>query len=313
MANTINKYVWLLNLLRERKRLNSQELTEAWLESGMADSKHREKGLSRKTIWNWRQDILTSFGVWIECQTKGRVYEYYIDDERSDKAMVRDWLVSTISVCNQLAGSKEISNRIMLEDVPSGQPFLSTIIDAMKKNQLLSITYSGFGKSKTHTFPVEPYFVKLFHQRWYLVANNPYYEGTSDSMRIYGLDRVREVKVENEKFEYPKDFDPQAYFEDFFGTDKYTELDEPLTIRIKVSRFQSHYWDSLPVHSSQKELEILDDGSKIYELRLYPTYDFRQFLLSQGTEIEILSPDEYRGHIAWYTEQMSKNYQNKKA
>lgn len=311
MANTINKYVWLINLLEAKGRLTHKQLSDEWMESGMADDKQRDKGLSRKTVYNWRSDIAASLGVLIECETKGRSYEYYIDYSDEKKKGVRDWLISTYSVCNQLIGSMEISNRIMLEDVPSGQIYFSTIVEAMRQNRVLEITYQGFGKSQTHTFPVEPYFVKLFRQRWYLIANNPYYKGTHDATRIYGMDRVLDVKITDERFEMPEDFDPSLFFQQYYGIDRHSCYDEAQRIKVKCSSQQAAYWDSLPVHKSQTKLETLPSGEAVYQLELFPTYDFMQFLLSQGKEIEILAPEEFRNEVAWHTQQMNNQYEKK--
>lgn len=308
MANTINKYVWLINLLEAKGRLTHRQLSEEWMESGMADEKQRDKGLSRKTVYNWRTDIAASLGVLIGCETKGRTYEYYLDYSDDTKKGVRDWLISTYSVCNQLIGSMEISNRIVLEDVPSGQGFFSAIVEAMRQNCVLEITYRGFGRSQTHTFPVEPYFVKLFHQRWYLIANNPNYKGKNDSTRIYGLDRVLAVTMTDRHFDMPKDFDPSSYFLQYYGADRYSNYEDSQKIKIKCSAQQSAYWDSLPVHQSQIKLEVLPTQEVIYQLDLYPTYDFLQFVLSQGKEVEILEPVEFRNEVAWHTSQMHNSY-----
>lgn len=308
MANTINKYVWMITLLETKGRLTHKELSEAWSESGMADDKQRENGLSRKTVYNWRMDIAASLGVLIGCETKGRTYEYFLDYADDTKKSVREWLVSTYSVCNQLIGSMEISNRIVLEDVPTGQVFFSTIVEAMRQNKALEITYQGFGKSRMHTFRVEPYFVKFFRRRWYLVANNPYYQGQHDSIRIYGLDRVQHISVTDETFEMPTDFDANAYFSQYFGTDKYSTYEEVQTIKVKCTAQQAAYWDSLPVHHSQVKLEVLPTHEVIYQLTLFPTYDFLQFILSQGKEVEVLEPIEFRKEVAWHTQQMNNSY-----
>ncbi len=76
------------------------------------------------------------------------------------------------SVNNTLLENKALSSRILLENIPSGQDFLATVMEAMKKSKLLEITYKGYWSEHEHTFPVAPYCVKLFRQRWYLVGNS---------------------------------------------------------------------------------------------------------------------------------------------
>ena len=96
----------------------------------------------------------------------------------------RRGLSQTFSVNKMLRERKEKKNRILLENVPSGQQHLTTIVDAMRESVALSITYHSFHREEPSTFEVEPYCVKLFEQRWYML-------GMSDKLRIYALDRIK--------------------------------------------------------------------------------------------------------------------------
>ena len=65
----------------------------------------------------------------------------------------------------------------------------------MAKNLLnkyvwLEMTYQSFVHDEANTFLVEPYCLKAFKQRWYLVARSPYY----DKIMIYALVRVRALE-----------------------------------------------------------------------------------------------------------------------
>jgi predicted DNA-binding transcriptional regulator YafY len=71
------------------------------------------------------------------------------------------------------------------------------------------------------------------------------------------------------------------------------EEDELTIVRIKVNSYHSKYIRALPLHSSQKEIEQTNDYS-IFEYHLIPTIDFKQELLSMGSNVEVLTPLKLR-------------------
>ena len=71
-------------------------------------------------------------------------------------------------------------------------------------------------------------------------------------------------------------------------------------IWLKVYGTQVQYFRSLPLHSSQKEVET-DKNHSIFTYFLTPDYDFKQDVLSFGDKVEVLEPkqprEEMRGII----------------
>jgi len=196
-----------------------------------------------------------------------------------------------------------MKDRILLEDVPSGQEYLSTIIEAMKKNNVIRITYQSYWREESNTFNIEPYCVKLFKQRWYLLAWNPYYQ----RLMIYAVDRIYDVEVlKDQKFKMIDDFDPSDFFENFYGIIANTDA-KPQTIKLKVSAGQANYLRSLPLHSTQKEIERSGEYS-IFQLHLCPEFDFQQEVLSMGEDIEVLEPIWLRKEIAGKIKRMWNKY-----
>ena len=66
---------------------------------------------------------------------------------------------------------------------------------------------------------------------------------------------------------------------------------------------------SLTLHQTQKEIERTDEYS-IFTVRLRPTFDFRQEILSQGCDIEVLEPKWFRDEIAEISKHMWNKYKN---
>jgi predicted DNA-binding transcriptional regulator YafY len=179
-----------------------------------------------------------------------------------------------------------------------------TNLDALKNNHVLGMTYQSYSRDEANTFEVEPYCLKAFKQRWYLVARSPYY----DKIMIYSLDRVKWLGLTEKSFKYPKNFIPEEFFEDSFGIIADTKV-KIETVKLKVSAGQANYLRSLTLHQTQKEIERTDEYS-IFTVRLRPTFDFRQEILSQGCDIEVLEPTWFRDEIAEISKHMWNKYKN---
>ena len=170
----------------------------------------------------------------------------------------------------------------------------------MRDGHTLEMTYKSFWRQDSYTAEMEPYFVKIFRQRWYMVARNT----AKDALRIYALDRVQEMRETDNSFTYPKDFDPEEYFCDCFGI-IHDDNCPPEIVELKVFGTQREYFRTLPPHHSQKEIETGDDYS-VFRYYLSPTYDFVQEILSHGCEVEVLSPEHLRNEIRVHAEAILK-------
>ena len=299
--NLINKYVWLVETLYKAKKITLKEINRKWAESELSEGEE----IPRRTFHTWKNAAEEMFGLVIICD-KHDDDRYYIENrEEMEEGGFHRWLLNTMSVNNTLLENKALSGRILLENIPSGQDFLATILEAMKKSKLLEITYKGYWSEHEHTFPVAPYCVKLFRQRWYLVGNSV----NEGIIRIYALDSVLEAQLSDEAFKYPKKFDPENYFKHCFGI---IHIDDcPLeTVKLKVSHDQANYLRSLPLHSSQKELVRTGEYS-IFSVEVRPTFDFQQELLWNGDAVEVLEPLWLRKEIAGIVKRMWNNYNKK--
>ena len=299
--NLINKYVWLVETLYKAKKITLKEINRKWAESELSEGEE----IPRRTFHTWKNAAEEMFGLVIMCD-KHDDDRYYIENrEELEEGGFHRWLLNTMSVNNTLLENKALSDRILIENIPSGQDFLATVMEAMKKSKLLEITYKGYWSEHEHTFPVAPYCVKLFRQRWYLVGNSV----NEDIIRIYALDRVLEAQLSDEAFKYPKKFDPENYFKHCFGIIHIHDC--PLeTVKLKVSHDQANYLRSLPLHSSQKELVHTGEYS-IFSVEVRPTFDFQQEILWNGDAMEVLEPLWLRKEIAGIVKRMWNNYNKK--
>ena len=297
-TNQLNKYVWLVETIYRARRISLKEINRRWLANDMSDGLE----IPERTFHKWRIAVEELFGLYIANEGRGE-YRYYIENagELSSGSM-RSWLFNTLSVSCLLQTNIGIKDKILLEEIPEGQQYLPVILDALKKNTVLSMTYQSFFRDEENTFDVEPLCLKLFRQRWYLVARSPYY----NKVMIYALDRVRQLEATESHFTYPKDFHPDEFFNGCFGiiAGDGTKVE---TVRLKVSAGQANYLRSLRLHESQEETERNDEYS-IFTLRVRPTFDFIQELLWNGADVEVLSPTWLRDEVAAIVKRMWNHY-----
>ena len=283
-SEIFRQYIWLTDTIFRSGGITFQELNERWVKTEMSGG----VPMIRQTFNRHREAIQDMFGVNIECQTKGGYYYYIENTEMLKGNDLKSWMLDSLSIGNMLMDSSSLKNRIVLENIPVGKEYLRPIINAMKEEHKLQMTYQKFGQQESYTILVEPYAIKVFKQRWYLLAkNNKRAEPT-----IYALDRIVSLEETNENFNYPSDFDAEQFFKDCYGVLCGTD-DKAQKIVVRAYYPFTNYLRTLPIHHSQKELASTSEYAD-FEFYLRPTFDFRQELFSQINEVEVLEPISLR-------------------
>ena len=181
----------------------------------------------------------------------------------------------------------------------------------------VSMTYSG---SNCISFPsyynywrederdhyLMPLCVKLFRQRWYLVGRT----WPSENDIIYSFDRIRDFRLSSHTFEFPEDFSPKEYFDHCFGViaDRNCKAEDVL---LKVNSGQANYMRDLPLMENQQEVERNDEYS-IFKIHVRPTFDFKQEILWNCEEVEVVEPSWLRNEIASIIKRMWNKYDKSK-
>ena len=204
-AYLFNCYIWLLNTIA-RGPISRAAIDEKWAHSSV--NEYKQDYLPESNFHRWKSTVEMLFDVKIQCNAYN---EYYIEEASDLRGTdLRLHLLNLMSIDSLLKDSKELSDRILFEPVPSGEKFLSPIIEAMRDKTAIEMTYQSFTRQKPATFIVEPYCLKVFKQRWYMLAYSP----GLDKTMIYSLDRVHAVEPTTQKYKLPKGFNAEAYFKD---------------------------------------------------------------------------------------------------
>ena len=287
--NYFKSYIWLLETLQSRGSLTLAEIKRLWMRSSVNDE---GKELATRTFSNHIASIADIFGIYIVCDRRDNTYSIE-NNEDMDGQGIREWMLDALSLNSLLNESAGMKDRIFFENVPSSHQFLSTIIQAIRDNHKLKVRYQGYRMDQERTFELDPYFIREFKRRWYLYGHKDYDKDTKPHM--YALDRMMEVEILPDTFKMPEGLDAKAWFQSLYGVRKYDDM-KPQQVLLKVYGKQVRYFRSLPLHSSQEEIET-HKGYSVFAYNLAPDYDFKQDILSFGDSIEVLEPLSLRNSI----------------
>lgn len=296
--NYFKSYVWLLETLQSHGRLTLKELQRLWLNSSVNEEK---KKLAPRTFSNHIQSIADIFGVEILCDRRDNTY--YIDNENEiGGSGIRDWMLASLSLTGLLNESVGLRDRIIFEDIPSSRKYLTTVIQAIRNETVINVTYQSYHKPAPENLVLEPYCLREFKRRWYLYAHKDGDEGP----HMFALDRVLDMEIGNDRFSFPKTFNAHEYFAGVYGIRIYPDMKRE-TVILKVSNMQARYFKSLPLHQSQEVVEETPEYT-VFKYFLTPDYDFRQDVLSFGAGVEVLEPEHVRQEIGKVASDLDRKY-----
>ena len=285
-TDTFRQYTWLVNTIQRAKSITFEQIGHLWVANDLNDG----KVLSRTTFYRLRQAIEDMFGIRIECDSQHR---YYISNpETLADNSTQNWMLRTLTVNSLLLDGLSIKSQIQLEDIPAGLEHLETVINAIKGHHVLQMGYMKFSDSVPYSTLIEPYCLKLFHQRWYLLGRSDRKNG---NLGVFALDRMTELSETDKNFKMDPRFDAETYFSDYFGVipDQTVQAER---IVLRAYSPMDNYFRTLPLHHSQKEIAT-QTHSALFEYQLAPTHDFIQAILKEGHELEVIEPESLRKTI----------------
>lgn len=297
ITDTFRQYTWLVNTIQRAKRISLERICQQWIISDLNDG----KPLSRTTFYRLRQSIGDMFGIHIECNN---LNQYYISNpETLCDNSTQNWMLRTLTVNSLLLDGLSIKDQILLEDIPAGLEHLQTVINAIKDHHTLRMGYKKFSDSEPYSTLIEPYCLKLFLQRWYLLGKT---ERKKGNLGVFALDRMTELTETDHCFKMDPTFNAETYFHDYFGviSDQTVKAER---VVLRAYSPMDNYLRTLPLHHSQKEIAT-EKQRALFEYHLAPTHDFIQVILKEGHELEVIEPLSLRNKIHDELVSASKRY-----
>lgn len=278
VRETILRYHLIISKFRKRP-LTFKELSEELARESEFRGYDLNTGI--RTFQRDLENIRAIYNLDILFDFRRGVY-YYDPDEHSESDLR---MVEALDLFNALKVSGNISGVIHFEKRrPQGTENLNGLLHAIRNRLQTEFTYSKFREDDTSQRVVEPYTLKEFRNRWYLLA----VDHKDRKMKVFGLDRLSNLVISNRKFSYPRSFDAEDFFSHCFGI-IVPEGEKPEEVILSFEPREGKYIKSLPLHSSQEI--VADNGEELLvRLRLYITDDFIMEILSHGPKVKVIQP-----------------------
>lgn len=276
-SEVFKQYVWLVDTIRRARRISLAELSQRWQKTDLSNG----NPLVRSTFNRHREAVEEIFGITIACDADNRYY--IVDNEFFRSDTVQQWMLNTLTVSNIVGEVRGLHDRILLESIPTEGETLRLVVEAMQRNVKVHLTYRTYRSNNLSDWTVEPYCIKLFRRRWYLLCRLH-----DRGFLVLSFDRINSLELTGDTFAIDPTFDANTFFAEYFGvmTDNRVPLQRIVLRAFGNERFALR---DLPLHHSQKLVEEGDDYVD-FELKLRPTTDFLAHILSRGQWVKIISP-----------------------
>lgn len=173
----------------------------------------------------------------------------------------------------------------------AGNVYFSMLLCYIINHQPIIIRYKPFKKQHPADVKIYPYHLKQYNGRWFLIAR----VDEDNEIITFALDRIYDIQIWNHDY-VQSDVDFNNYYEDITGVTVFS--DEPLSnIRLKVAAARYPYIQTKPFSAKQKVVSHDDEYYTIaFPMRI--NNEFKAKILSYGSDVEVLWPEQLREEIA---------------
>ena len=132
---------------------------------------------------------------------------------------------------------------------------------------------------------VHPLILKEFQNNWYVVG----YSENHKELRTFGLDRIYDPKLLKRKFIEPREKVTEDYFKHVYGV--YPLPGKKIQeVEFLVNPILSDYIHAHPFHESLERKKEMNYGHAIYKLKLIPSLELINLLLSFSHQLVVIKP-----------------------
>ena len=290
----LQRYLIIIEQVRRNKYISMDELVDVVRGKIASYVDPGRVGLSKRSIQRDIKEIKENLNISIKYSKAENGYYIPVDDDAQSNF---EMMAEQLNLLGTLYLDKNLTSFVFPEKrKPKGMEHLPLLIDAIKNSWITEFFYIKYDNSSQHTRQIEPYALKEFKGRWYLLAmeidGRPEERG---SIKTWGIDRIQNLVVTKNKFWKKPEYDIEKEFADSFGifSDKDKDVEEVI---LSFSPVGGKYNESFPLHESQETL-IDDDREFRIRLRVKLTYDFIMELLSQSQNMKVLAPAHLRDEL----------------
>lgn len=281
----ISRYLLILKKLKRKPYATYEEL-QGYIEKEfdylqMQDD-NLQIGFSKRTLQRDIKEIRNVFGIDIEYSKAEK--GYFISQSESEN-MNFQRMMEAFDMFNSLNLAQDLTPFIHLEKRrPQGTENLYGLLHAIKNKLQIKFTYQKFWEEESSQRLVEPYALKEFKNRWYIMVK----DSKDNNIKSFALDRLTNLEITNQTYQYPDNYNIEQSYRYCFGIISPGE-EEPQDIILSFDSLQGKYIKTLPLHHSQQIL-VNNEKELQIKLQLCITHDFIMELLSYGDSMKVLQP-----------------------
>lgn len=299
----ISRYLLILKKLKVKPYSTYEEL-QTYIENQfdylqMQDD-NLQIGFSKRTLQRDIKEIRNVFGIDIEYSKSQKGY-FISQNEHENMNFQR--MMEAFDMFNSLNLALDSTPFIHLEKRrPQGTDNLYGLLHAIKNRLQIKFTYQKFWEEELSQRLVEPYALKEFKNRWYIMAK----DSKDNNIKSFALDRLTNLEITNQTYQYPDNYNIEQSYRYCFGIISPND-EEPQNIILSFDPFQGKYIKTLPLHDTQQVLVDNDEEMKI-NLKLCLTHDLVMELLSFGDNMKVIEPKSLADQIKQAHEKAYRQY-----
>lgn len=299
----ISRYLLILKKLKKKPYSSFEELNSYFnsqIDILQMQDTTLNIGFSRRTFQRDIKEIRDIFGVDIE-YSKYRKGYFISHNEIENMNFQR--VIEAFDMFNSFKLIQDLQPFIHVEKRrPQGTENLYGLLHTIKNNLQIKFAYHKLWEEEHTIRIVEPYALKEFKNRWYVLAKD-----VNDRLiKSFALDRISNFEITKISFDNIKTSAIEDNYRYCFGIIS-PNGKKPATIILSFNPYQGKYIKSLPLHDTQQIL-IDNENELQIRLRICVTLDFVMELLSFGDNVKVIKPKTLVKEIKKILENTIKQY-----
>jgi len=179
---------------------------------------------------------------------------------------------------------------------------LNQVNQAVLKSRRLEIAYHALKRDKEVLRKVDPFKIWFFEGTIYLVGLCH----LRNEVRMFVLDRIKMLRLTDEQFDPPKDFDIERFMRHSFKV----MHDELYRVKVHISPAWSRWAGEKIWHESQRA-KRLADGRLEMTFHVAGLDEIKMWILSLGPEVSVVEPLKLKQSIMASLNQTLERYEQK--
>lgn len=261
-----------------------------------------ERGFDERTLYRLNEKLSNNFGIEIVFDYANNGYFFDVENSTNSESFLSLLEILTTAELfstnfkekNNALSFIEFENKAAIEHIPN----FKIVLDAIEQQLPITFRHHSFYHLKEQDYNLKPYFLKQYQNRWYIIGE------TEKGYRTFGIDRLNDITVGTKKFKR-KTEEAIDKFRNVIGLNYIDHKMEKIKLSFHIS--QKPYIVSLPLHHSQKEINVDNQKSFDIELSIHPNFEFRQQVLKYGSLVKVLEPKWLAEEIK---EELRKGFEN---